>query len=376
MLKKTYRLTLNPLFYLVILSLILLGLASILTTGNVSQETRTQAAYGTVTLLLSPGSGTLSQTQDTTIDLQINSGTEKVSSVQLLVGFDPTLIDVTSVTGDTSKLSTVVTHDVVTDPNNAALKVVRYIALNVSPDPNSHPTGLFRVATLTVRPKGSSGSTVTLNYHAQSIVGYNPSEPANNGLNSSPLIGTYTVSSLPTPTVDPAVATPTPLTPSDTPAVTTPVPTSNATPTPVPPTFAGPTNAETCDLCGWCDREKTPKPANWDACMACNYITPTPAGAPVARTGYSYTVLGCIQTNSASFVQRLLQIVIGATGGIAFVAFLIGVGILMTSGGNPTRVQLGKDILTSSLVGLAIILFAVFLLRVVGYDMLRIPGIG
>ncbi|KKS95644.1 MAG: hypothetical protein UV73_C0015G0019 [Candidatus Gottesmanbacteria bacterium GW2011_GWA2_43_14] len=132
---------------------------------------------------------------------------------------------------------------------------------------------------------------------------------------------------------------------------------------------ATPTGIPTCDLCGWCNRSVNPKPSDWDACQACLY---TAGGLPKPHT--YFTVLGCFSTNPADYVQQLLSIVFSAAGGIAFLAVLAGSGMVLTSSGNPERLKDGKDIIVSSILGILIILFAVFLLRVVGVDILNIPG--
>lgn len=143
------------------------------------------------------------------------------------------------------------------------------------------------------------------------------------------------------------------------------------TPSPVP-TFAG----AACDLCGWCppDPVTNPtKPSNWTECNSCLYDADG-----LEKKGAYYTVLGCFSTDKsgAPFVQSILQVVFGVAGGFAFLAVLIGAAIVLTSSGNPTRIQTGKDLIFSAIVGLLLILFSVFILRVVGFDILRIPGVG
>jgi len=131
-----------------------------------------------------------------------------------------------------------------------------------------------------------------------------------------------------------------------------------------------PTGIPTCDLCGWCNRDINPKPSDWDACQKCLYDTAS--GLPKEHT--YYTVLGCFSTNPADYVQQLLTIVFSMAGGIAFLAVLAGSVIVLTSSGNPERLKDGKDMIVSSILGILIILFAIFLLRVVGVDILNIPG--
>lgn len=127
----------------------------------------------------------------------------------------------------------------------------------------------------------------------------------------------------------------------------------------------------TCDLCGWCNKGiNTTPPPTWDKCHQCLYD----AYGNEAKSSY-YTVFGCVATQPQAFVQSILSIVFGISGGIAFLAVLAGSGIVLTSAGSPERLQTGKEIIVSSLFGIFLILFSVFLLNFVGYDILRIPGL-
>ena len=132
-----------------------------------------------------------------------------------------------------------------------------------------------------------------------------------------------------------------------------------------------PTGIPTCDFCGWCNRDiNLQPPSDWAACQKCLYDATS--GLPKEHT--YYTVLGCFSTNPADYVQQLLTIVFSMAGGIAFLAVLAGSVIVLTSSGNPERLKDGKDMIVSSILGILIILFAIFLLRVVGVDILNIPG--
>ncbi len=147
---------------------------------------------------------------------------------------------------------------------------------------------------------------------------------------------------------------------------------ANDTPTPLPSSTGQPT----CDMCGWCNRLLTPpapSPANWVACNTCFYPTP---GQSYPQPNSYYTVFGCLSTEPGRFVASILSIVFSISGGIAFLAILGGSAIVLTSTGDPERLQFGKDMVTSSIFGLLLIIFSVFLLHFVGYDVLRIPGFG
>jgi hypothetical protein len=137
----------------------------------------------------------------------------------------------------------------------------------------------------------------------------------------------------------------------------------------------------TCDLCGWCGRCTVPAPAtpvpspfNWDKCFTCLY--PTPNQYPNPADKKYYTMFGCVDTNAGFFVQKTLNIVFGIAGGLTFLSVIYGSVVVLTSKGEPLNIQNGKEIITSSLIGLLLIIFSVFLLKVVGVDILKIPGIG
>lgn len=136
-------------------------------------------------------------------------------------------------------------------------------------------------------------------------------------------------------------------------------------------TIAPATNQPTCDLCGWCNPQTNPKPPGWDKCHACLFDT-----RGQESTGSYWTVFGCLSTKPEAFVKSMLAVIFGIAGGIAFLAVLTGSAIVLTSSGYPDRLQTGKDLIVSSIFGLMLIIFSVFLLRVVGFEILRIPGFG
>lgn len=135
-----------------------------------------------------------------------------------------------------------------------------------------------------------------------------------------------------------------------------------------------PTAQPTCDMCGWCPPNPTinpTKPSNWDKCNNCLYNTDG-----TQRVQTYYTIMGCFSTQSDLFVKSILSFVFGIAGGIAFLAVLSGSGIILTSSGDPQKLQHGKEIIISSISGILLIIFSVFLLRVVGVDILSLPGFG
>lgn len=87
------------------------------------------------------------------------------------------------------------------------------------------------------------------------------------------------------------------------------------------------------------------------------------------------TALGCIPTGDINeFAAWFLRWAIGIGGGIAFLLIIFGGFQIITSAGNPERIKAGKEQLTSAIFGLLFLVFSVFLLRLIGVDILRLPG--
>lgn len=64
----------------------------------------------------------------------------------------------------------------------------------------------------------------------------------------------------------------------------------------------------------------------------------------------------------------------GLAGGIALILMVYGGIMVITSGGNPQKLQAGKELITSAVMGLILILFGTYLLKLIGVDILQIPG--
>jgi len=67
----------------------------------------------------------------------------------------------------------------------------------------------------------------------------------------------------------------------------------------------------------------------------------------------------------------------GVAGGIAFLMILYGGFTIMMSAGNPEKLNSGKEIITSAISGLLLIVFSAVILRIIGIDILGgFPGFG
>ncbi|MEK7166351.1 MAG: pilin [Patescibacteria group bacterium] len=130
--------------------------------------------------------------------------------------------------------------------------------------------------------------------------------------------------------------------------------------TPAPDPSAGPgSGIIPADLCKFVSADQKVE------CAAC-----------AAKSGV-LTPFGCIETNPQLFIQKILQIAIGLAGGIAFLMILYGSFVTMTSSGNPEKLTEGKEIITSAIAGLLLIVFSAVILRIIGVDILGgFPGLG
>ncbi|MBI2611628.1 hypothetical protein HYW54_02660 [Candidatus Gottesmanbacteria bacterium] len=90
-----------------------------------------------------------------------------------------------------------------------------------------------------------------------------------------------------------------------------------------------------------------------------------------------WTAVGCVPTDVPNILKKFVwPFGLGMAGGVAFLYFLYGAFLILTSMGNPERINNGKEIMISSISGLLLIIFSIFILQVIGVQILRIPGFG
>ncbi|MBI4067420.1 hypothetical protein HY407_03480, partial [Candidatus Gottesmanbacteria bacterium] len=91
-----------------------------------------------------------------------------------------------------------------------------------------------------------------------------------------------------------------------------------------------------------------------------------------------WTAIGCVPTDVQGIVSRYILNWpgFGIAGAIAFLYFLYGAFLILTSMGNPEKVNEGREIMTSSVAGLLLIIFSVLIMRIAAVDILRVPGFG
>lgn len=124
----------------------------------------------------------------------------------------------------------------------------------------------------------------------------------------------------------------------------------------------------------------TPNPTPWSM-TECEklWCDPSPGFAGCNGTKIR-TAIGCIpvlgNNGSYDFLNFVLQWAFGIGGGIAFLLIVYSGFMTMTSQGNPERLQAGKELLTSAITGIVLLIFSVFILKLIGVDILGLGQFG
>ncbi len=99
------------------------------------------------------------------------------------------------------------------------------------------------------------------------------------------------------------------------------------------------------------------------------------AGCPSASE--VYTAIGCVNFHDIpTFTGSILKWLVGIGGGVAFLLILSGSFSVMTSSGNPERLKAGQDVITAAVSGLVLLIFSIFVLKLVGVDILGLGAFG
>jgi hypothetical protein len=111
----------------------------------------------------------------------------------------------------------------------------------------------------------------------------------------------------------------------------------------------------------------------------CSNAAGSSLGCPVEKTKfgertYISTAIGCIPTDPNTLINSLMTWAAGFAGGIALLLMISGSYQMVASQGNPDAIKKGREQFVSAVVGLLFIIFSVTLLRIIGVDILQIPG--
>ncbi len=93
--------------------------------------------------------------------------------------------------------------------------------------------------------------------------------------------------------------------------------------------------------------------------------------------GGVWTGLGCMQGSlDQSIGKTVFGFGIGLAGGFSLLCIIYAAFMMQSSQGNPEKLKKAQEMITSCIMGLMLIIFSVFILRLIGVNILKIPGFG
>jgi len=94
-----------------------------------------------------------------------------------------------------------------------------------------------------------------------------------------------------------------------------------------------------------------------------------------ANRGGVYSGIGCLSTNFKQFIEEtIFKLGIGLAGGLSLLCIIYAAFMMQSSQGNPEKLKKAQELITSCIMGLMLIIFSIFILKLIGVDILRIPG--
>jgi len=87
-----------------------------------------------------------------------------------------------------------------------------------------------------------------------------------------------------------------------------------------------------------------------------------------------YTDFGCFPNDPVGFVQKFYGVGLGFVAGVALLALIWGGYSIMTSRGDPHRVNIGKSYIYYAIAGLLLAIFGYVFIQTVLVDILHVPG--
>lgn len=87
------------------------------------------------------------------------------------------------------------------------------------------------------------------------------------------------------------------------------------------------------------------------------------------------TALGCLRVDSlGGLLAQILGWAVSIGGGIALMFIVLAGFQIVTSGGDPKKVQAAKELMTSAITGLLLVIFSLVIMNFFGYSILGLPG--
>ncbi|MFA6532714.1 MAG: hypothetical protein WCT22_01815 [Patescibacteria group bacterium] len=94
-----------------------------------------------------------------------------------------------------------------------------------------------------------------------------------------------------------------------------------------------------------------------------------------ANGGGVWSGLGCVKTDFKSFIEEtVFGFGVGLAGGLSLLCIIYAAFMMQSSEGNPEKLKKAQEMITSCIIGLMLIIFSVFILKLIGVNILKIPG--
>ncbi len=132
-----------------------------------------------------------------------------------------------------------------------------------------------------------------------------------------------------------------------------------------------PPDVDTCDVIG--PLGAGPPPLVQEAVYHFDVQPGTGAAGAFPYADKVSTPFGDIPITPAGIATAFLNLGLGVAGGLAFLLMVLGSYRIIFAAGNPDSLQHGREIITAALVGLIVIIFSIFILRLIGVGVLGLP---
>ena len=101
---------------------------------------------------------------------------------------------------------------------------------------------------------------------------------------------------------------------------------------------------------------------------------PTPENIGFSPCTQVDTAIGPIVTDPIAFVNKLFDVLLSLSGGIALLIIIYNGYRLMISRGNPDAIKKAREGITSGIIGIIFAILSIAILQTIGVDILHLPG--
>jgi len=113
--------------------------------------------------------------------------------------------------------------------------------------------------------------------------------------------------------------------------------------------------------------------------MCARYLSNNPTEATscvqCASKDGMWTGMGCLPLDLKTLISSfVLSTGIGIGGMFALLCIIYSAFMMQSSQGNPEKLKKAQEMITSCIMGLMLIIFSVFIMKIIGVNILRIPG--